>query len=495
MLADMSNLFSAPGSDATPCAGPGSTTAQPLAWLGPLRTRFKPAQLLGMFQRLLGPSALTPELTQGPKRFYDRIFSLRVILWYLVFQRINPDPTLQEVVTDLHQGGADAFSEPGRPPLSERIVSWATTAYSSARQRLPLPLLVQALAAQGRQILGLAQGWEWHRLRPQLLDGSTVRLRPLGDLPQHFPPPGRGKKTTPKRYWCFMRVVVSFCVSSAVALGCAVGAVSVSEQTLAAQIILGSGAAILWVGDRNFGVFRIVQVARQVGASVLVRLTQSRARKLAGKGLRAGRVYLVQWGPSRADQQQPGCSSAPVPGRLIVVRVHRQGFRAQVIYLFTDLLDEQKYPLQELVELYGARWHVELNLRYLKTQMELEQLSCKSADMAQKEWYAGLLAYNLIRAVMLCAAVQAGVRPLALSFSAARRQVERWLENYGADRRGLLASWEQLLAGVAVCRQPKRKKARPAEPRAKRPVRESFPPLWGSRAKARRQIKKYASKT
>jgi hypothetical protein len=167
----MSNLFSAHFSDSKPSPGPGSTTAQPLAWLGPLRTRFKPAQLLGMFRRLIEPNALTTELTNGQKRFYDRIFSPPVILWYLVFQRINPDPTLQEVVTDLHQGGADALSKPGRQPLSKRIVSWATTAYSSARQRLPLPLLAQALAAQGRQILGLAQGWEWHRLRPQLLDG------------------------------------------------------------------------------------------------------------------------------------------------------------------------------------------------------------------------------------------------------------------------------------------------------------------------------------
>ena len=54
------------------------------------------------------------------------------------------------------------------------------------------------------------------------------------------------------------------------------------------------------------------------------------------------------------------------------------------------------------------RGQVELNLRYLKTQRELEQLDCKSAAMAQKEWSAGLLASNLIRARRLCAALQAG---------------------------------------------------------------------------------------
>ena len=54
------------------------------------------------------------------------------------------------------------------------------------------------------------------------------------------------------------------------------------------------------------------------------------------------------------------------------------------------------------MDLYGLRWHIELNLRYLKTQMRLTQLECKSAAMAEKEWVAGLLAYNLIRAAMLC---------------------------------------------------------------------------------------------
>jgi len=459
-----------------------------------LRTRFSSDQLLTMFRRLLSPALLTPCSPKGSKRFYDRLFSPLVVVWYLIFQRLGADPTLQAVITDLHAGGANALSRPGRPPLSKRIVSWATTAYSNARKRLPLQVLSDALAAQGRQILGSVQGSKWHGLRPQLLDGTTVRLRPLGDIPKHFPPPGLKKKTTPRRYWCFARVVVGFCVASALAVGCAMGAISVSEQLLACHLILEGGSAILWIGDRNFGVFRIVQATRHAGASVLVRLTYSRARKLAAQALRSGRVYSVQWSPSRADQQQPDCSSEPVQGRLIVLTVCRKGFRAQLLCLFTDLLDEQKYPVDQLIELYGVRWHVELNLRYLKEQMGMAQLSCKSADMAQKEWYAGLLAYNLIRAVMLCAAVEAQVGALDLSFSGARRQLEQWLNNYGMKRLRSSESWKKLLRGVAACRRPKRKKLRPTEPRAKRPLREQFPPLWGPRAAARRNLKKYAPK-
>ena len=40
-------------------------------------------------------------------RFYQRIFSLRVTLWYLIFQRLNFDQTLAAVVANLREGGAD----------------------------------------------------------------------------------------------------------------------------------------------------------------------------------------------------------------------------------------------------------------------------------------------------------------------------------------------------------------------------------------------------
>jgi hypothetical protein len=38
--------------------------------------------------------------------------------------------------------------------------------------------------------------------------------------------------------------------------------------------------------------------------------------------------------------------------------------------LFTTLVDVVQYPMAELVRLYGLRWHIELDLRYVKAQME-----------------------------------------------------------------------------------------------------------------------------
>ena len=46
-----------------------------------------------------------------------------------------------------------------------------------------------------------------------------------------------------------------------------------------------------------------------------------------------------------------------------------------------------------LGDLFGQRWHVELDLRNIKTTLGMETLSCKTPDMCEKEvWvYIGMI--------------------------------------------------------------------------------------------------------
>jgi hypothetical protein len=390
-------------------------------------------------------------------------------------------------VSDARTGGADRINK----KLSGKLVSNSTCSYSDARQRLPWQFLLEVLSLQGRKIIGLSPTTLWQGLVIALLDGSTVRLRPYGSLAKEFPP-NRNQHGRP--YWCLMRVVVCFCALSGAALDCAMGSLHLSEQVLACRIILDSMAKCLFIGDRNFGVFRVVQAARQAGQEVLLRMTDRRARKLLGRALAVG-DHAVRWQPTRHDQLQPACSQEPLEGRLLILRLQPKGFRSERLCLFTTLPNTPDYPLQELVRLYGLRWHIELNLRYLKAQMDLVQLEAKSADMARKEWLAGLLAYNLIRAAQLCAALQKGISPLTLSFSSVRRCLECWLRQFGRTQRQACAQWARALQYMGRCRLPRRRKPRPNEPRAQRHLRLPYAPLMGSRALARKHLKKYASKS
>lgn len=412
-----------------------------------------------------------------------------ITLWYFLFQRLLWDHTLSKALSDAVSGGADALSPPGKP-LSAALRSQATTAISDARQRLPLALIRQTLSYTASQIRSWAQNLQWMGWNVILLDGSTLRLRPFGDIPAHFPAHGGGGHK--KSYWCLMRVVVSFCLTTGVVLASTFGATHVSEQVLAAQLMLQAMPGSLFVGDRNFGIFSVVFAACAAQGKILVRLTGPRAARLAkeaGQQLRVGLDMALLWKPSRWDQCSPGQSFHPVEGRLIVVRVHRPGFRSLVLYLFTTLTDAHLYLASELVQLYGARWLVELNLRFVKSQMDLGALDCKSAAMAQKEWLAGLVAYNLIRSVMVAAAARARLPITALSFSRTRQLFQDWLVRRTGNPRDDLASWERLLANVVKCRHPRRRKPRPCEPRALRRFNPTFPNLLGDRSLARKKLK------
>jgi len=77
--------------------------------------------------------------------FYERNFTLRITLWYLLYQRLCFDGTLADVVGDARKGGADRLGKRGEKKLSRRIRSAHTSSYNDARQRLPLALVQAAL--------------------------------------------------------------------------------------------------------------------------------------------------------------------------------------------------------------------------------------------------------------------------------------------------------------------------------------------------------------
>jgi hypothetical protein len=420
-------------------------------------------------------------------RFYERIFSLRVTLWYLIFQRLNFDQTLAAVVANLREGGADRLGR-RRRKLSRRVRSTKTSAYNQARQRLPLELLQEALAHLRQGLLNLVGLAPAPRERPgpvertrQLLDGSTLALLVSPLLVAAYPPASNQNGASD---WSLMRIVVGFCARSGAVLSALEGAMQRSEQAMAWTLIEGAAAFTIWIGDRNFGVWSVAAQAVRYRQDVLVRLTQARAAKLArGQPLQSGEDRLIQWSPSRSDQAPPGTERSAVSGRLIYVRLQKNGQWIH-LWLFTTL-ESKDYPVELLVSWYGQRWQAELHFRSVKTQMKMAELDVCTPEMARKEFYTGLLAYSLVRAVMWGAGerLEGGVK--AISFSQARRVLLERFKAWGRGAMGLDDWSRELLEEVAQQTLPKRRKERPSEVRRVRHRRQKFPPLKGSRAAAR----------
>ena len=139
-----------------------------------------------------------------------------------------------------------------------------------------------------------------------------------------------------------------------------------------------------------------------------------------------------------------------------------------------------------MVKLYARRWHVELNLRHVKTTLAMTLLTGKSVDIIRKEWTLGLLAYNLIRGLMSQAALCAGLSPLYLSFVRCWRRIVATAQHppSGQSATAREQADQGLLDRLATCRLPVRTQLR-FEPRAVWPKPHPYPYIVDSRAEAR----------
>ena len=102
-----------------------------------------------------------------------------------------------------------------------------------------------------------------------------------------------------------------------------------------------------------------------------------------------------------------------------MVHLDRKGFRTRRIILATTLLDVSLYSVDDLAQLYSRRWQVELDIRSLKTHMQMEHLRCKSPLMVRKEIYAHMIAYNLIGDLIVYTAIRYDTSPKRLSHKGA----------------------------------------------------------------------------
>ena len=52
------------------------------------------------------------------------------------------------------------------------------------------------------------------------------------------------------------------------------------------------------------------------------------------------------------------------------------------------MLDPEQATKEDLAELYRARWNAELDLRSIKSAMQMRELRCKTPELVRKEVWA-----------------------------------------------------------------------------------------------------------
>jgi hypothetical protein len=180
-----------------------------------------------------------------------------------------------------------------------------------------------------------------------------------------------------------------------------------------------------------------------------------------------------------------------VPDRLAIreLRVHvaDKTKRVRRLVIATTLLDRRTYTAQELGGLFRQRWHAELDLRSLKTDMHMKMLRTRSPEMVREEVAVHLPAYNLIRGIIAEAARAEGVAPRRLSLKGSLHTVREFEAGYLYDPERI----ERDLPRLASLIGKKRVGDRPDryEPRAVKRRPKPHPLLRMPRRKAKDLIK------
>lgn len=155
----------------------------------------------------------------------------------------------------------------------------------------------------------------------------------------------------------------------------------------------------------------------------------------------------------------------------------------------TTILEHKRYNKKELVELYKQRWLVEINLRSIKSVINMDFLSCKTPDMVRKEIAAHMLGYNIIRIIMAEACERHGANPNKTSFKGTLQLLNQFMPRILTVKASKKINVYNALLSQIVLNKVGRRPGR-VEPRAVKRRRKPFPMLNNSRYTERNKILK-----
>ena len=427
------------------------------------------------FFNLLTSPELLDEVEALLPAHRERLFPPTETLSMFLAQAMNADSSCQKVVNDT---AVQRWSG-GLPRASTH-----TGGYCRARQRLTLDMVSTLTQHTGHLITAHASPhWCWQGRRVRLVDETTLSMPDTLANQADYPQPLSQK---PGLGFPLCRLVGILCLGSGAILNAATGVYrgkGGDEQALLRTMLetLESGDVLL--GDAYFATYFLLCCLHEQGVDAVFEQHGSRQRITdfrRGEHLGA-RDHLIMLNKPKI---KPDWMSQVIydqsPDTLSVRELRVQGKT-----LVTTLLCPKRTPEAALGALYKSRWHVELDLRAIKTTLGMETLSCKTPEMAQKEIWVYLLAYNLIRLMMAQAALLADCLPRQLSF---KHTVQVWIAwGYcqtsvaNADRiDGLFI----LIAQQKVGNRPGR-----IEPRAVKRRPKQYPMLTQSRDLARAQVR------
>jgi hypothetical protein len=411
-------------------------------------------QLHTLFEPVLPSWLVTFKTSRGPNSRHG-IYTTLVAFWAFLSQVLDADGSCRRAVTRVQTLCC---------ALKLRLPDEDTGAYCTARARLPIRVLIKVfyfIAArlsrrpcQGRRMV--------------VMDGTSIRMP---DSPSNAADYSYTPNQKPGCGFPLMQLLGLFDLNTGAWLAVVKSKSKAHDARLAWRMLKHLCAGDILLADRAFCSYGFIAVCKARGIDVVMRLHQRRDPHLDKAKRLSAHDWLMHWTrPQQCPKGQHPASHAraPVslPMRLVDLQIHNPGFRSSQTFIVTTLLDACQHDATQIAAWYLRRWQVELYFDDIKTSLGMDTLRCKSPHMIARELLMHMIAYNLVRYLMLRAEA---FRPLetknALSFKGSVDRLDQWLwalwsaptEKQAKQRRDELL---QTIANDEVLRRPGRKQPR-----------------------------------
>ena len=264
--------------------------------------------------------------------------------------------------------------------------------------------------------------WLWKGFRPRLIDGTTFSMPDTEENQAEYP---QSKTQAEGLGFPILRAVAVTSLVTGMVLDLATGPYAGKEtgETALLRSLFGifrRGDLALF--DRYYAGWFMLALLQELGVEFVTLLHQFREANFR-QGRRLGQGdHVVAWPkpakPQWLDHETYDRLPAQLEIRELQVSVDIPGFHSESLVVITSLRNHRVYSRRDVAALYRRRWLVELELRDIKSTMQLDVLRRKTPAAVRQELWTGLLAYNLVRQSMLQSALSGECSAHELSFAA-----------------------------------------------------------------------------
>jgi len=382
----------------------------------------------------------------------------------------------QALSSDKSGKNAVAGVNASRLILEKSPVCPNTGSYTKAKKRLKEETLYALTKSIGHSSLKKAPlPWKVHGRDVKLVDGTTLTLRDTQANNEKYPKHSNKKQNVgcPQ-----LRLLVVHSLMTGSVVDYALEATKgkgTGEVTLLRKILNCINKEDILIGDALFCNFFLIHDLMEKKADVLIPGYVQRCYDFNAGTILGEKDHIIQWKKPRRPQWMSQEAYKKYPNKIQI-----REFQVNGIAYMTTLMEPSIYPKKELHTLYKRRWDVELHLRSLKHDMGMGKLSGESPAMVRKEIGVYLLAYNIIRELMVDGCINGNAQPTQISFKATLQLLNQFTPYFiSIQKDKKQALYLQLLALIVKNKVGKRPGR--VEPRAIRKKTQSYPNLKTNR--------------